>query len=160
MDEPGDREHLLACEIEEPCLAGLAQLADQKPSTITPDRMACIFRALGERKPGRYVHQTDHTFGDGSQGAQHVLIVRSDGSALYASATYEARGDAEPKEKDRPGQLCTLRDPSYFVDCLDAVVPLQQGDQKIAGLAWDCSYGDDSKLDWFESCEAAPAACE
>jgi hypothetical protein len=39
------------------------------------------------------------------------------------------------------------------------VLPIQQGDA-IQGLAWDCAYADNGKLDWFESCEEAPAACE
>lgn len=162
-DKLSDREQLLACEVEEPCLEGLAQRADLRPFTINSHRMTCIFRALAERKPGRYEHHTESASGDGSMGTHHVLLVHADGTASYARRSYADYRNTDLEETEYPGQRCTLRDPSFFTDCFDAVLPVEQGDV-LEGLAWECSYGDDSKvpveLDWFESCEPAPAACE
>jgi len=122
--------------------------------------------ALQERKPGRYIHGTRSAHGQGDEGVDHVLIVRADGTALYARMVYvDVRGSVitEMSETPEPAQLCTLRDPSYFAECAAAMRQVKPN-ERVQEVPWQCAFGEgDTKpgeLKWFESCEAAPATCE
>lgn len=162
--EPSDRELLLACEAEEPCLLGFAQVTEgYRRATIHADRTACILEGLQERRPGRYLHETNSTWGNGHDQLHHVLIVRADGKALYARTRDTLHNRNEKALTPEPAQLCTLREPSYFSECVVAVREVKPN-RMIEDLPWECAYGEEGtypgELKWFESCEPAPATCE
>lgn len=171
--QTGDDElTLLACEVEEPCDNRTMSQITEGGNRASVEGMGCLFEALGQRRAGRYVHRTDHTFTSGSQGAKHTLIVSSDGTAVYARVPYggywtlddgRERWVSDDEAPD-PGQRCILKPSSYFTDCLSAIA--EAGQAVDGSPAYDCAFGDGdrdstSHLSWFESCETeSTIACE
>ena len=104
----------------------------------------------------------------GELGMNHVLIVRADGSALYARTKYttDNRKDREDTMMPERAQLCALREPSYFAECLSAVRQLEPPTAPVPDLPWTCAFGkgdvrtEPGELKWFERCEPAEATCE
>jgi hypothetical protein len=164
---PSDLELLSACEVEQPCPSSGAQMADGRPYGIGLGT-DCLLERLQERAPGRYIYKGVSTHPMGEFGMDHVLIVRADGSALYARTQYsiDIREGREDTMTPEPTQLCTLRDPSYFAECLAAVQQVEPPTARIPELPWNCVFGKGAErtlpgeLQWFESCEPASATCE
>ena len=163
---PDDRELLLACEAEEPCMSSYAQMTEGgRRATIHSESTTCVLEGLEQRRPGRrYGHETNHTWTRGGESLFHLLMVRANGKVLYARTRFlQNRSDKE--ETPETTQLCTLRDPSYFAACAAAVRQVQPR-QMIEDLPWECAFGEQKQetqlgeLKWFESCEPAPATCE
>lgn len=165
--EPSDLDLISACEAEEPCTGSHAQMADARPYTIS-DGTACLLEHLQERRPGRYAHEATSVHPMGRFGANHVLIVRADGTALYARTQYttDVRKGREGTMTPEPAKLCKLREPSYFEECVAAVRQLEPPTAPVPELPWKCAFGEGTdraipgELQWFESCEPAPATCE
>jgi hypothetical protein len=151
-----------ACDVEEPCAGerSYTQLVESRFHHInsTP---SCLFSALAERRPGRYLHDTDSTFSSGTVGALHHLVVGADGTVAYVREPYRNVsnvGELPPVEPLR----CILKPPSYFEACRAAVEALMVPDDSATSpvddeAAWSCTFGDGaiitpSNLPWFESC--------
>ncbi len=150
---------LAACAVEEPCAEpSSAQLVENTSVIVDERRARCVAQGLRDRKPGRYFHDTDHTFGNGSVGVHHALIVSADGSAHYARDVYGVAGDGDP-----PAQRCQLAEASYFASCLAALDGEDTGANTAAIRA--CLFGDGSgvepsELAWFASCADEAPRCE
>jgi hypothetical protein len=179
-----DAQTLLACDVPEPCGQTSAQLVEAYDHSIGASNV-CLMNALAERTPGRYRHRNDSTFGNGSVGAEHTLILHDDGSVLYARVPYfyvfgPSLEDPPPPPPD-PGSRCALKPASYFRGCLAAVQFATGGEGDGSGVdgvagaggsaetdeenAWRCVFGTGevatpSTLEWFEQCaEESPVAC-
>ena len=155
-----DFELLEACAAPEPCGTGYAQLIENATHNIHADTVLCLMNALGARTPGKYLHETDSTFSNGSVGAEHRLVVVGD-EVAYARVRYTVHTGYERMAE--PGQRCRLKPASYFEACADALVNSPPRDDAVA---WACAFGDGavttpSTLEWFESCsEDSPARCD
>lgn len=163
-----DAEALAACDVTEPCEPSLAQLAELE-GYFLDDRIGCLLSALGERRVGRYRHETDSTWGNGDAGAVHTLVVHEDGTASYVREAYQCIQSSIALEELPPVAplRCVLKPPSYFEACAAAIEVLDgQAYPPEGAEAWACAFGDGdgvtpNNLFWFESCESeAPARCE
>lgn len=171
-----DELTLLACEVEQPCEFRAISQQVEGSSDATVGGTACLFEALATGRAGRYLHQTEHAFTNGSYGAKHTVIVMDDGTAFYARTPYGGYGletwFVPLDEAPDPGKRCTLKPQSFFQDCLAAITgepqfpSTSQGYGAPNSLAFECAFGDGyhertSHLLWFESCEdESPIACE
>jgi hypothetical protein len=167
--ENPDAIALEACQLEDPCSESYIQEAEAAGYHIWVDGSACLLEALAQRTPGRYLHNTDSTWGNGSTGSEHRLVITADGSVLYARTPYEY---VEPFDPDAfrpdPGQRCALKPPAFFEACRDAVLTETPSTDDFyeEDAAWLCLFGDGSQyvpthLEWFESCETqSPIACD
>lgn len=167
-----DERALLACSVDDLCEFPTTSQIVEGSNVAYVATTACTFEALAERRPGRHVHTTDHTWTNGALGAKHTLLVRADGSALYSRVPYGGyvifEGNRERfvpyEEAADPGARCTLKPPSYFEDCRVAIGEAEMAREGSA--AYRCAFGDGdrdttSHLSWFESCETvSPIACE
>jgi hypothetical protein len=155
-------ESLTECAAVEPCQgeSSFAQMIEGDSSRILHAGTACVLAGLRDRTPGRYLHQTDATWGNGSAGSHHVILIRHDGIVLYTRDSY-ASGTFAPADVVEPGQRCTLKSEEFFDACY-AAVTAPGGD---SDAAFTCAYSgsktSSAPIDWFESCEtdAAPS-CE
>src|SRR5688572_24256919 len=87
-----DELALLACTVEQPCEFRAISQQIEGSSDATLAGTECVFTALAAGRPGRYLHQTEHTFTNGTYGAKHTVIVREDGTALYARTPFGGYG--------------------------------------------------------------------
>ncbi|HTV24650.1 MAG TPA: hypothetical protein VMG12_38425 [Polyangiaceae bacterium] len=159
---------LEACDVPEPCGESFAQLIEGMTHNIRKDGASCVLRSLADRRPGRYTHRTESTYGNGSTAVLHVFVVAADGSVAYVrdptryTSSPESGSEVLPPD---PAQRCTLKPASYFEQCLAAVEAAVPNSNSSADPAWPCTYGDGvfaqpSRLDWFESCTPeAPPRC-
>jgi hypothetical protein len=162
-------ETLSACDVAEPCEQSLAQLVDLE-GYFVDERISCLLSALAERRGGRYLHETNSTYGDAGAGAFHTLVVHPDGTASYVSDTYQCVPSTTPVEDLPPPEpyRCTLKPPSYFEACVAAITRVETGSAypPEGAEAWACAFGDGdgykpNNLFWFESCESErPASCD
>jgi hypothetical protein len=160
-DEASAYEVLTECVAFEPCAEtrSFAQLIEAHGKYLDPG-VACVFAALRDRAPGRYLHHTDSTWTNGSAGSEHVIVVRPDGSVAYSRDSY-ASGPWAPADVEEPGQRCALKGQDFFDACY-AAVTAPGGDPDAAfTCAYSGSTTSSAPIDWFESCEldAAPS-CE
>jgi hypothetical protein len=83
-------ESLTECAAVEPCQgeSSFAQMIEGDSSRILHAGTACVLAGLRDRTPGRYLHQTDATWGNGSAGSHHVILIRHDGIVLYTRDSY------------------------------------------------------------------------
>lgn len=160
-DEPSAYETLTECSAVEPCAGerSFAQLIEGFTKYLDPDT-ACVFAALRERTPGRYRHQTDATWTNGSAGSNHVIVIRPDGSVIYSRDAYTS-GPSATSDTSLPAQRCTLKAAEFFDACY-AAVTAPGGDPDAAfTCAYTGSTTSSAPIDWFESCEVEPApSCE
>lgn len=146
---PNELERLLACDVEEPCPRSSAQLIEASIRNFSKDAAACVLEGLRDRKPGRYLHDTDGTTSGSSDGTQHVVLITDAGEALLAtkSHSYGPLANADPVVA---GQRCQLKPASYFDGCLSALAGTD------ADAAWLCLFGSSGfrpgSVPWFESC--------
>ncbi|HEU4405435.1 MAG TPA: hypothetical protein VFS43_09115 [Polyangiaceae bacterium] len=150
-------EALKACRAPDPCEKSFAQFIENSMRNVNQADARCVLRGLRDRTPGLYEHGTDHTFSNGSIGANHLMLVSADGGVRYARDVY-GRGF----ETDPPAQRCQLADPSFFASCLTA---LDAPDGATSDATWSCLFGDGdvlepSRLNWFTSCVAEAPRCE
>jgi hypothetical protein len=155
-------DELKACAAAEPCEGSLAQLIEGSMRNVNRERARCVLTGLRDRTPGRYLHNTDSTFSNGSVGADHLLLVSSGGAVRYARDVYASAAPVNPPEPiDPPAQRCELADPSFFAGCLDAL----SAPGPVSDATWQCLFGDGtatepSRLPWFTSCAAEAPRCE
>ena len=162
-------ETLSGCDVVEPCEQSLAQLVDTE-GYFVDERIRCLLSALAERRVGRYLHETNSTYGDAGAGGFHTLVVHEDGSASYVNDAYQCVPSSTPVDHLPPAEpyRCTLKPPSYFEACVAALVGVENGSAypPEGAEAWACAFGDGdgyqpNNLFWFESCESElPAKCE
>lgn len=159
---PSEFDELKACSAAEPCEGSLAQLVEGSMRNVDRASARCLLTGLRDRTPGRYLHDTDSTFSNGSVGAHHVLLAASGGAVRYARDVYAfASPNSPPEPIDPPAQRCQLADPSFFAGCLDAL----GASGPVSDAAWQCLFGDGtatepSRLPWFTSCAAEAPRCE
>ena len=167
--ENPDALALEACELDDPCPESYIQEAESSGYYVLVEGSACLLEALARRTPGRYLHDTDSTWGNSGTGAEHRLVITVSGSVLYARTAYEYFDPFDPDAFPRPdpGQRCTLKPPEFFEACRDVVLTDTPAieDYYDAPL-WLCLFGDGTQyvpthLNWFESCETeSPLTCE
>jgi len=149
-----DEERLYACEDEEPCGLSFAGIVEGSANAVTRERLRCTITALGDRVPGRYLHDTDSTLSTGSATARHTLRFNDDGSVSYVR-----RLTVDGERTVEEAQRCELKPASYFEACEAAL----HGDNEEG---FRCAYGAgdnaiDTALEWFERCEPdSPLACD
>ena len=160
--EPTAYEVLTECEAAEPCqdVRSFAQLIEGGSSKYLDPGTACVFAGLRERTPGRYLHQADSTWSNGSAGSNHVIVIRDDGSVMYARDSYASGPSAQPEETE-PGRRCTLKSRDFFEAC-HAAITSPGGDPDAA---FTCAYSGttttSAPIEWFDACEVEPAlGCE
>lgn len=153
-----DYDRLYNCADDEPCGLSFAGNLEGGDNAITHSRLLCTLNALGTRAPGRYLHDTDSSFTDGSSSVRHTLILNEGGSVQYVrSVTVDGVKTIEP------AQRCVLKASAYFEACHEA---LNGPETEDGSEPWLCAFGDgaraaESALGWFESCATeTPLVCE
>jgi hypothetical protein len=157
---PGDYGVLDQCEASDPCATSFVQLIEGYQHHIATEAAKCVLAAMRDRSAGRYRHEADHTFSNGSVGTDHVILVAQDGTVLRAERSYESGPVSSEMTPD--AERCELREPAYFQACLDA---LESTEPSGADAAWACLYGEEtgfspSPLEWFSSCAPSEPVCE
>jgi hypothetical protein len=163
-------EAIVACQAEEPCpFTASVQLIENTTHNIE-SRTACVLSALAARRVGKYRFETNATFGNGSAGARHYLVVRRDGSVAYVREPYRDLPESATGVPQLPPiepLRCVLKPAGYFDACVAAVqTPPTSGEPADDAEAWGCTFGDGdslmpSSLAWFESCtREAPLRCQ
>jgi hypothetical protein len=159
-----DYEMLLGCAVDEPCPKPEVQFIESDSYNVPVASVTCVLNALAARAPGRYRYLTQSVYGNGGVNTEHVLIIKSDGSVLYArKPDLYVMGLTE--EESHPGsdptQRCRLKAPDFFEGCASSLQP-----QPDDAVGTDCAFGDGgatmaSRLPWFDGCEEqSPASCE
>ena len=152
---PNELERLLACVVEEPCGRSNAQLVEGATRNFSKLAAKCVLEGLRDRKPGRYLHDTDSTTSGSSDGAHHVVLITDAGQVLHAAEDY-SYGPVAQGEPVIAGQRCQLKPASYFESCLSALDGSAATD---ADTAWQCVFGPSvgiapGQIPWFESCSS------
>jgi hypothetical protein len=156
-----DFETLGACPAAEPCPRSFVQMVEGAPPGVSVSP-ACALRALRDRLPGRYRHETDSTWTSGSVGSRHLILVTASGDALYARDPYgHDLGRPPPPDVALPAQRCRLKPAAYFDQCLAALA----ANDPFSPVRRDCIYAGDvtstGPMQWFDSCVSeSPVRCE
>jgi hypothetical protein len=120
--------------------------------------MGCVVTALRDRTPGRYQVELDHSWGNGSETLTYTYVVLDSGE-VEVGVHEKAVVESDSQESWRPTATCTLKDATFFEDCLAAI---ELGDAAEAtSEAWACVFpdiGDDPP--WLVSCTEAAPTCE
>jgi hypothetical protein len=150
-------DEVAACVAPEPCGRSLAQLIENSMRHVDRANARCVLEGLRDRKPGRYLHDSDHTYSNGSIGADHALLLAADGTVRYARDNYGPGNETDP-----PARRCRLADASYFASCLES---LDASPDTVADPAWRCLFGvgsnlEPGRLEWFTSCVTEVPRCE
>src|SRR3954454_19482734 len=86
---PDDAMTLKQYDVVEPCRREAeAQLIEGGTRHVNAADIVCTLDALANLKAGRYRYRTDSTFGNGSVGAEHVVLIETDGTVLYVRVPY------------------------------------------------------------------------
>src|SRR4029079_2183342 len=103
---PDDAMTLEQCDVVEPCRQAEAQLVEGGTRHVNAVDIVCTLDALANLKAGRYRYTTDSTFSNGSVGAEHVLLIETDGTVLYVRVPYDSSFSGTSSVPD-PGARCT-----------------------------------------------------
>lgn len=163
-----DEAALLACAAPEPCAPTSISWNDGGgASPLSPDDgYDCVMNALGARTPGLYRHVRATSDAAGYSNSTMTVLVREDGSALFTRV--DAGSNLQGLVSGgTPAQRCSLKAPSYYQGCLDAIVSsfMPDAELEVEAQARECTFGgstsEDSPMQWVEGCEAvSPVACE
>jgi hypothetical protein len=92
-----------------------------------------------------------------SQGTDYAILVRSDGSVVYATHR-SGYGSTYTPSPPAPGERCRLAPASSFDACLVAVSDRSGLSGPSGNKIWECMF---YMSGWFESCETeSPFRCE
>lgn len=152
---PDEYGAFAACASPFDCVARLATNDDVY--SVISENPECLLSALRDRIPGSYKLDRDANYGDGNSSDSDVFIIAADGVVNHASFHVLYGGTNDPFATT-PTQRCELQAPSFFQDCLDAIIGDPEGQ-----MAHDCAQTlgpfEPLPLTWFTSCEPVDYAC-
>lgn len=101
----------------------------------------CILTGLRDGTPGRYIYGIDSQFTNGDDQRTYLIHVHADRTLTFAvhrkGSTFDGEETSSYDGHD-PAQTCTLAEPQFFTDCLEATT---DHDACFANLKWwiDCA---------------------
>lgn len=153
-------EDLAACLVS-PTVVRFTSLDCKNDTTFDVEQVRGFLQDLEARKPGNYVVETyEHCYSLDYAETQ-LLVVSPDGDVDRATRV-TTHGEDDPEDPEPPPSTvystsrCTLLPPDTFQTCL---TDLSSGGG-TGGAGGDTGYDPNCVLRWFESCVAAPVACQ